>query len=55
MNGPQNTALTRIAVMLSLVLIEEATTVPSATSRVVVSATLRLTVSTAFPLGPYFM
>ena len=54
-NGPQNTALARIAVMLTLVLIGEATTALPATTRVFVAATLRLTVAATFPLGLYFM
>ena len=55
LNGPQSTSLTRVAVVLTVVLLEEATaTIPTAT-RVVVTAALRLTVTTAFPLGPYFM
>ena len=55
MNGPQNTALARVTVVLTLVLLEEAaTTVPAAT-RVFVATTMGLSVTTTFPLGPYFM
>lgn len=55
MNGPQNTALSRIAVMLTLVLLEEATTTLPTTTRVVVTTAMRLAVAATFPLGSYFM
>ena len=54
-NGLQNTALTRLAVVLALVLTGEATaTIPTST-RAIVAATMQLSAAAPFPLGPYFM
>lgn len=39
--------------MLTLVLIEEATTTIPTTTRVIVTTTMRLAVATALPLGPH--
>ena len=55
MNGLQNTALILIAVMLTLVLLEEAITTAAAIARVTGTTILFRTATTSFPSGVHFI
>lgn len=55
MNGQQNTLLTPVALMLTLVLIGGAISAVALVTRAIVTATVRLVATRALRLGPHFI
>lgn len=55
MNGQQNTLLTPIALMVTLVLLGVAVTTISMVTQALVTTSMRLVATTAMRLGPHFI